>query len=134
MHRLEFEARHRYDNKPSGITVPVDLGYGGKRVRLDAKVDTGAEYCLFARGYGEILGIDIEKGERLELRTVNSSLVVYGHEVSLSVLGLDFQLIAYFPEDATIRRSLLGRRGWLLQIRFGVVDYEQLIYLSPYGS
>jgi hypothetical protein len=29
---------------------------------------------------------------------------------------------------------LLGRQGWLLQVRLGLVDYEQLIYLSNYDD
>jgi hypothetical protein len=81
-----------------------------------------------------MLGIDVEAGDRRELRTVNSSLVVYGHEVSLRVMGFDFQLVAYFPEDARVDRSLLGRQGWLSKVRLGVIDYDRLIYLSRYDD
>lgn len=88
-----------------------------KQVRLEAKIDTGAEFCLFERGYGEMLGIGIQDGNRQELRTVNGTFVAYGHEVSLTVLG----------------RTLLGRQGWLPRVRLGLIDYEQLLFLSQYS-
>ena len=134
MHTIGFQALHKYASAVPGVTVPIELSYGGNSVRLTAKIDTGTEFCLFQRGYGESLGIDVEAGERKELRTVNSTLVVFGHEVSLRVLGFDFSLVAYFPQDAAITRCLLGRQGWLLQVRLGLVDYEQLIYLSNYDD
>jgi hypothetical protein len=135
MHSVEFQARHNYSNEPLGITIPIELSYRGNDVRLAAKIDTGAEFCLFQRGYGEMLGIDVEAGERKELRTANGgSFTVFGHEVSLRVLGFDFSLVAYFPMEPAISRSVLGRQGWLLRVRLGIVDYEQLIYLSRYDD
>jgi hypothetical protein len=134
MHSIGFQAQYNYGNEPFGITVPIELGYGRNRVRLTAKIDTGAEFCLFQREFGEALGIDVETGERKELRTANSTFVAFGHEVSLRVLGFDFSLVAYFPLDSRIHRSLLGRQGWLLQVRLGLVDYEQLVYLSRYDD
>jgi hypothetical protein len=134
MHSIGFQAQYNYSNEALGITVPIELGYGLNSVRLTAKIDTGAEFCLFQRGFGEALGIDVEAGERKELRTANSTFVAFGHEVSLRVLGLDFSLVAYFPLDSGIHGSLLGRQGWLLQVRLGLVDYEQLIYLSRYDD
>jgi hypothetical protein len=31
-------------------------------------------------------------------------------------------------------RNLLGKLGWLQQIRFGLVDYDEMIYLSDYND
>src|SRR5450631_1882086 len=116
MPSMEFQTEYTYDNSP-GINLPIELELGQRRVSLDAKIDTGADVCLFERNYGEQLGLDIESGERKELQTLNGSFVVFGHEVSLRVLGLEFHLIAYFPQDLNIRRSILGRQGWLNKIR-----------------
>jgi hypothetical protein len=132
MHNLEFGIRHKYDDSVPGITVPVHLEYQGSRVQFDAKIDTGAELCLFDRGYGEALGIEIESGYRKELRTINSTLVAYGHEVTLSILDLNFDLMAFFYEAPEIHRNVLGRQGWLVKVRLGVVDYEQLVYIGSY--
>jgi hypothetical protein len=29
---------------------------------------------------------------------------------------------------------VLGRRGWLDRLRFGLVDYEQLVYIADYNK
>jgi hypothetical protein len=134
MHSIQFQARHDYSKTRGGITVPIELGYGLEWIRLDAKIDTGAEFCLFERGYGEALGINIEVGDEKRLSTLSGAIVAFGHEVSLRVLGLEFPLVAFFPQDASIHRSLLGRQGWLRQVRLGLVDYDQMIYLSRYDN
>jgi len=35
---------------------------GAEIVYLFAKIDTGADYCLFERGFAEALSIDVERG------------------------------------------------------------------------
>jgi hypothetical protein len=134
MHNIAFQKAHRYDAKSHGISLPIELANGTNRVRFDTKLDTGAEFCLFKREYGEMLGLAIESGERRTLSTLTGTLVAYGHEVSLRVLGLDFELVAYFYESPDFRRSVLGRTGWLPTTRLGIVDYDQMLYLSRYDD
>ena len=45
---LTFTGEYRYRDDPSGITIPVTLGYGGQSLIVTAKVDTGADVCLFS--------------------------------------------------------------------------------------
>lgn len=59
---LSFKTLFQYDIRRSGITVPVRLEWGDKRTECKAKVDSGSSACIFARNYGEDLGLDIEKG------------------------------------------------------------------------
>ncbi len=40
----------------------------------------------------------------------------------------------YFAEYYGLPRNLLGKFGWLQQIRFGLVDYDEMIYLSDYND
>ena len=40
----------------------------------------------------------------------------------------------YFFADAAIRKNVLGRRGWLDRVRLAILDYEQVLYFSPYES
>ncbi|MFN7923251.1 MAG: retropepsin-like aspartic protease [Bryobacteraceae bacterium] len=108
--------------------------HGANSTRLTAKVDTGAEFCLFSRAHAETLGIVVESGLLCELRTVNGSFRAYGHDVRIRVLGIEFDLMAYFAADSSIHRSLLGRRGWLDRVRIGIIDHDQLLYLSHYDD
>ena len=62
--RLEFDRTHAYGSEMDGIAVPIILRSGEAAAWLTAKIDTGAPHCLFERGLGEILGLDIESGER----------------------------------------------------------------------
>lgn len=61
---LTFGVEYTYDTTLKGITIPVTLTLGDAVIDLFAKVDTGADFCIFKREHGEALGIDIEAGEK----------------------------------------------------------------------
>ncbi|MGH9751482.1 MAG: hypothetical protein ACREA2_01755 [Blastocatellia bacterium] len=42
--------------------------------------------------------------------------------------------LVYFTKYPNLPRNLLGRQGWLRNLKLGVIDYENLLYLSAYGS
>jgi hypothetical protein len=129
-YHLEFRLLHNYDTGKSGITVPVTLRAGGTSVALNAKVDTGATYCIFQRLYGEDLGLDVERGHHQLIGTATGSFAVYGHSVELSVLGFEFDAVVYFAAGNSFSRDVLGRHGWLNRVQLGMVDYEGKLYLD----
>ncbi len=98
---------------------------------LNAKIDTGAEFCIFARDFGEELNIDIESGYQKHISTLSGNLSAFGHTIELETLGLKFDSLVYFAEDYSLNRNLLGRQGWLQLIRIGLDDYKSEIYISP---
>ena len=132
--RLDFRISHTYNDRDNGITIPVRLIFGERDVRFTAIVDTGSTFCVFERIFAESLGLDIEAGDRQEFRTAAGRFVAFGHELTLSTLGLEIDATVYFFADAAIRKNVLGRRGWLDRVRLAIVDYEQVLYLSPYAS
>lgn len=87
-HQLSFRELVNYDPGLPGITVPITLSVSQARVDCEAKVDTGAFYCLFARELGEELGLDIETGLRLLIGTITGNFVAYLHEVNISLASL----------------------------------------------
>ena len=103
-------------------------------INCDAKVDTGAEVCLFQRAIGEALEIPIENGVKKRLETLTGVLTAYGHEVVFEVLGLKLQTMVYFAESGEVRRNLLGRQGWLQLIKVGIVDYDSELYVGLYDE
>jgi hypothetical protein len=131
---LTFAQKISYDSQAVGIPVEVGLRRGGEAAFTSAKIDTGAQVCLFARRIGEDLGIEVEKGWPIELQTLAGSLTAYGHEVTLETLGLTFSTVVYFAEDPYLKRNLLGRQGWLQLVRLAIVDYDSELYLSPYDE
>lgn len=131
---ITFAEIWHYPDDSAGITIPTLLGYGNRIVTATAKIDTGAEFCLFDRDYGERLGLPIEEGIPLSLETLTGALEAFGHEVTIQTLGLTFQSVIYFSRHAGLPRNLLGRNGWLRNVRLGVIDYDNQIFLSSYDE
>jgi hypothetical protein len=133
-YELGFSRREQYSSLATGITLETTLRFGDLFINCDAKVDTGAEVCLFQRAIGEALDIPIENGVKKRLETLTGVLTAYGHEVVLELLGLKLQTVVYFAESDEVRRNLPGRQGWLQLIRLGIVDYDNELYLSLYDE
>jgi hypothetical protein len=130
--QLEFSHEYHYPDKPEGITLPAFLSFAGKTISVEAKVDTGATYCLFRREHGVELGLPVEQGLYFVLDTLAGLLEAFGHEVTLQTCGLVFQSTVYFAKQPGLRRNLLGRQGWLRNLRMAVIDYDNLLYLRRY--
>lgn len=131
MYPFNFQKYARYDSLESGITIEAILRFGNAETNYLAKVDTGAEICLFEREIGEFLKIEIESGYKKNLSTLAGNLAAFGHSVELETLDLKFDTFVYFAADYSLNRNLLGRQGWLQLIKIGLDDYRSEIYISP---
>jgi len=131
---LDFYASHHYTAAIDGIDVPITLCIGRQSVELLAKLDTGAAHCIFERKYAEMLGVDVESGRLQRFRTVAGSFASYQHEVTIQTLGIELSAVVFFAQDLTLSRNFLGRSGWLDRLRIAIVDYDRMLFLSPYQS
>lgn len=131
---MTFDVLHEYDAGDSGITVPVELIIGMNSTKADAKLDSGAGCCIFRRGLGEMLGLDIENGMPQWIATPTGSFLTYGHDVTLSAFGFQLDVMVYFAVDEWFTRDVLGRFGWMQQLKLGVVDYEGKLYVGSYDA
>ena len=131
---IEFAKSFLYDAGQNGITVPVEIKLSGKTAAFDAKIDTGSTNCIFARKYGEEIGIEIENGLPKPVRTAAGGFMTYEHEVTLSVLGYDFDVLVCFAADTDFQTNVLGRYGFLMQIKLGIIDYEGKILIGYYSE
>ncbi len=84
---IDFVKSFIYDAGQTGINVPVEIKLSGKVAAFDAKIDTGSTNCIFARKFGEEIGIEIENGLPKRIRTVREIFLTYEHAITLSVLG-----------------------------------------------
>jgi hypothetical protein len=135
-HELSFDILHEYSasDAANGILLPIALSSGQSTVTLKASLDTGAAFCIFERGYGESLGLDVEAGLLTRFGTATGIFEAYGHTVTISAFGLTFEAMVYFAKEESYGRNVLGRRGWLDQVRVGIVEYESKLYLSRYDE
>ena len=131
---LTFTETISYEDSIVGITIPVMLGHRSAVIQEQAKVDPGAEVCLFRYEVGSRLGIPIEQGVPITLETLAGSLEAFGHELTLQTGDLVFQSMVYFAKYPGLPRNVLGRRGWLRNLRLAVIDYDNLLYLSAYDD
>lgn len=129
--QIEFQKQEIYPSLKAGITINAILRYGNREQPCSAKVDTGAEFCLFNRTLADSLEIDVEGGFRENFSTLGGGIVAYAHQVELETLGLRFQSYVYFAESYAVQRNLLGRQGWLQLVKLGLDDYKSELYLSP---
>jgi len=131
---LDFDNTHKYTEATDGINVPITLAIGSQSVDLLAKLDTGAAHCIFERKYAEILGLEVESGRLQRFRTVAGSFAAFQHEITIQTLGIEFSAVVFFAQDSAFNRNFLGRSGWLDRLRTGIVDYDRLLFVSPYHS
>ncbi|HEX5085893.1 MAG TPA: hypothetical protein VFY40_27995 [Blastocatellia bacterium] len=134
MKQLTFAEEHSYKDDGDGIPLQVRLIYAGQSIEVTAKVDPGSTVCLFSHEVGLALGIPVEQGIPKRLGSLTGSLDAFGHEVTLQTGDIAFQSFVYFAKYPNLPRNLLGRQGWLRNLRLGLVDYDNLLYLSAYGA
>lgn len=131
---LEFDETYQYDTVKAGVTVIVKIHFGNEYGEVSAKIDTGAENCIFERKHGERLGLEIESGREQIFSTATGIFVAYGHDLKLSVLGVETVSTVYFAAEESFTRNVLGRQGWLDRVKFGLIDYEGKLFLSEYNK
>jgi predicted aspartyl protease len=132
---MSFDQSYDYaSDEDQAIQVPVLLSANDQSHRVLAKLDTGADFCVFERVWAERLGFDVESGERKIFRTLSGDVWAYAHRVTMETRGIEFESDVYFARDSSVKRNLLGRNGWLDRLRIGIVHYDRKVFLSPYGS
>lgn len=131
---LEFDEVYEYNTLKSGITVPIKLTYGENQVGFTAKVDTGSSHCIFERNHGQQLELEIENGIELNFSTATGDFRAYGHELTLTVLGIETASTVYFAESDLFDRNVLGRIGWLDRVKLGLIEQEGKLFLSEYKN
>jgi hypothetical protein len=132
MYELTYSEVVSYPEKDGGILLYVVLSQAGFRVSAEAVVDSGGAVCLFSRELGIALGLDVEAGIPKRLSSLGGPIDCFGHEATLETAGLAFQSIVYFARYPNLPRNILGRQGWLRNLKLGVVDYENKLYLGKY--
>ena len=67
-------------------------------------------------------------------RQLSDIQTAFEHEVEIEVLGIGFSALVLFAQDAGFTRSVIGRNVWLNHLRVGLIDYDRMLYLSPYDA
>ena len=95
--------------------IPLDVTVGDITVAYAALIDSGADFCIFDSGFGEILGIDVQSGKRIQFGGVQANMPsqAYLHEITISIGGSRHKILAGFSYDiASHGYGLLGQKGF----------------------
>ena len=123
-YKLEFKKLVNFDTNKIGISISIELRLGLESVAFEAKIDTGASFCIFAREHGEKLGIPVEDGFPRRFNTAAGNFRAFGHGVTLAVEGFSFDSQVFFAADENFQTNVLGRNGWLDRVIIGINDYN----------
>ena len=135
MHTLAFDEKVEYPDDKQGINLDVIISkQTDNPVSATVKLDTGSTFCIFQRFYADLLGIEVEKGERESIRTAKGSFTAYGHDIVIKFSNLEWEAFVYFAQEESFPVSVLGRNGFLNKINIAIIDYQQLLYLKSYGG
>ena len=128
---FDFPIKHLYPDQETGISLAVILTYGDKSEKVSAKLDTGADFCVFTRDVALQLGIPLETGLKKTFDTSGGLVDAYGHEISITSFGHEPAAFVFFAAVPSHRRNLLGRRGWIQNFGIALFDYDSTLYLRP---
>lgn len=109
--------------------IPVKISFGGKFIRHEALIDSGADFCIFEAEIGEYLGINIREGVKISFRGIQGGKdsVAFLHQVVLNVGGWDYEIMVGFS-DGISRKGFgaLGQKGFfdLFVVKFNLASEE----------
>ncbi|MBI5226833.1 retroviral-like aspartic protease [Candidatus Micrarchaeota archaeon] len=90
----------------------LELGHMGKFIAAEALVDSGADFSVFRAEFAELLGIPIERGEKVNLKGIGGEIPCYRHVLTFRFAGRIFQWPVYFSRQFRFSMNLLGRSGF----------------------
>ncbi len=133
-YEIVYHHRLAYAVNDAGVTLPVIIAANGLTEAVTAAIDTGSTMCVFQREVAESLGLTVEDDIEDYVSAMGTIIRVYGHEATVTIGDLALDLFVYFPDYQSIPRNLLGRQGFLQRLRFGLDDYEGIVYLSHHDD
>ncbi len=80
------------------------------------------------------MGFDVEAGTESYFGAATGRFITFGHELTVSVLGIENHITVYFIAEEAIKKNVLGRIGWLDRVQIGLVDYEGKLYPGSYET
>ena len=110
--------------------VPIEIGHNDFFVSYEVLVDSGADMCIFDAEIGELIGIDITKGEKKEVYGITGARpeYYYLHPIKIKVGGWPFSIKAGFLPNLNSRQNygVVGQIGFfdLFVVKFDLIKEE----------
>lgn len=113
--------------------IPLSIIIGGKRLRYEALIDSGADYTIFPAALGLLAGLNIKEGKKESIMGVSgSTMTVYFHHILVNVGGYEIKVYSGFAEAMNQDPGILGQSGFFnkFQVSFDLKKKEVEIKLK----
>lgn len=115
---------HKLAQRP---VIPITVKYKDQKIDYLALIDSGADFCIFHGEIGQLLGIDIKNGKKLEFFGVTGEKEsAYFHKITISIGGHGKQCYCGFSElnKSKLPYGILGQRGFFDMFKI-IMDYKK---------
>lgn len=114
--------------------IPIELSVGNNKLRYEALIDSGADFCILDGAIGEYLGLDVRSGPKEMFGGIQDSggAEAFLHNITLNVGGWDYKITVAFSYDiAKHGFGILGQKGFFDQfvVKFDLLKEE--VELKP---
>ncbi len=115
--------------------IPITLEYKGVAVDYEVLVDSGADGNILDAEIADLLGIDLETGDKAQVSGITGiSEPYYIHKINLIVGGHKFQdiRIGFLKKIGQYGYGVVGQKGFfdLFKVKFELLKEE--IEIKPY--
>lgn len=111
--------------------IPITLSRGEFEIRTEALIDSGAVISTFQGELAELLGFELEIGERVYLQGIGGRILGYAHEVDLKVGDKQIRCRVVFSKELISSINLLGREGFFEHFLVSFDERNHKVLLSP---
>jgi predicted aspartyl protease len=105
---------YSYSRSDSGFyfpTIPVTIRYKNTAFDTKALVDSGATISVFHMDVAEQLGIEIRRGDSINLQGIGGRILGYAHKLEMETAEKRFSCTIIFSEEIDVSLNILGRKG-----------------------
>jgi len=111
--------------------IPVTVVKDGKKINTSAVVDSGASISIFQGGFGRLINIDIESGEKRIFQGASAKLIGYIHNVKLTLTDKEFDCKIAFSDELSTSFNLLGRETVFDNFKVCFDEAERIVEFIP---
>ncbi|MBU4298961.1 retropepsin-like domain-containing protein [Patescibacteria group bacterium] len=125
-----------YKKYGPGILRPViriEIIYKNLSVPYEVLIDSGADFCIFDAQIADILGINVESGEKNEVAGITGvNAPIYFHDVTIKVGGWPFKIrAAFLREIGRFGYGVVGQKGFFDLFRTKFIFSKGIIEITP---
>lgn len=127
---LQLGGRREYLLKP---IIPVYLFYKKSFIRLEALIDSGADFCVFDKEIASVLGLKWKKGVPHDFFGVTGEKgVVYFHQLKLRVGNKALPVEVGFSSNLSEQScGILGQEGFFENFKVSFSLAKETIEVMP---